>query len=233
MIPQSFIDDLLQRVDVVEVVGRHVKLRKGGANFSGLCPFHNEKSPSFTVSPTKQFYHCFGCGAHGTALGFLIEYSGLTFPEAVRDLAQSVGMSVPDTREHARVRADGGSPGGADDGTGGEAFDESRTRASVIIDALEVAAGFYRNALRGSQKAIGYLKRRGLTGEVAGRFGLGYAPDGWNGLQDAFADYRSPVLDDAGLVIVKDAAREAGGRDEGGPAEARPMPGCTTASAIA
>ena len=211
MIPQSFIDDLLQRVDVVEVVGRHVKLRKGGANFSGLCPFHNEKSPSFTVSPTKQFYHCFGCGAHGTALGFLIEYSGLTFPEAVRDLAQSVGVTVPDTREQTGSSAGSKAKPGADPA----AFDESRTRSSVIIEALEVAAGFYRNALRGSQKAIGYLKRRGLTGEVAARFGLGYAPDGWNALQGAFDDYRSPVLDDAGLVIVKDPAREADD-DEGG-----------------
>ena len=195
MIPQSFIDDLLQRVDVVDVVGRHVKLRKGGANLMGLCPFHNEKSPSFSVSPTKQFYHCFGCGAHGTALTFLVEYSGLTFPEAVRDLAQSAGMTVPDTRQQ-----DAGSGDGAPTADG---FDESRSRSSVIVDALEVAATFYRNALRGSQRAIGYLKQRGLTGEVAGRFGLGYAPDGWNGLQGAFEDYRSPVLGDAGLVIVK------------------------------
>ncbi len=197
MIPQSFIDDLLQRVDVVEVVGRHVKLRKGGANLMGLCPFHNEKSPSFSVSPTKQFYHCFGCGAHGTALTFLIEYSGFTFPEAVRDLAQSVGMTVPDTRAQAHEGSGGG------EAPGGEPFDESRTRASVIVDALEVAATFYRNALRGSQRAIGYLKNRGLTGEVAARFGLGYAPDGWNSLETAFDDYRSPVLGDAGLVIVK------------------------------
>ncbi len=197
MIPQSFIDDLLQRVDVVEVVGRHVKLRKGGANLMGLCPFHNEKSPSFSVSPTKQFYHCFGCGAHGTALTFLIEYSGFTFPDAVRDLAQSVGMTVPDTRAQAHEASGGG------EAPGGEPFDESRTRASVIVDALEVAATFYRNALRGSQRAIGYLKNRGLTGEVAARFGLGYAPDGWNSLETAFDDYRSPVLGDAGLVIVK------------------------------
>ena len=96
MIPQSFITDLLNRVDIVDVVGRYVQLKKGGANYMGLCPFHNEKSPSFTVSPTKQFYHCFGCGAHGTAIGFLIEYSGLGFVDAVKDLAQNVGMIVPD-----------------------------------------------------------------------------------------------------------------------------------------
>ena len=99
MIPQSFIQDLLNRVDIVDVVGRYVQLKKGGANFGGLCPFHNEKSPSFTVSPTKQFYHCFGCGAHGTAIGFLMEYSGVGFVEAVKDLAQGVGMAVPEQED--------------------------------------------------------------------------------------------------------------------------------------
>ncbi len=206
MIPQAFIDDLLQRIDVVEVVGRHVKLRKGGANYVGLCPFHNEKSPSFSVSPTKQFYHCFGCGAHGSALGFLIEYSGLTFPEAVRELAQSVGMRVPDTRAEARrVSIDH-----ADDG---EPFDPSRPAVSTtaMIDALETAGAFYRTALRGSTRAIDYLKQRGLTGEVAGRFGLGYAPEGWNALQAAFDDYRSAVLVEAGLVVAKGGDGAAGG----------------------
>ena len=96
VIPQSFITDLLNRVDIVDVVGKYVQLKKGGANYMGLCPFHNEKSPSFTVSPTKQFYHCFGCGAHGTSIGFLIEYSGMGFVDAVKDLAQNVGMVVPD-----------------------------------------------------------------------------------------------------------------------------------------
>ena len=223
MIPQAFIDDLLQRIDVVEIVGRHVKLRKGGANYSGLCPFHNEKSPSFTVSPTKQFYHCFGCGAHGTALGFLIEYSGLTFPEAVRDLAQSVGMAVPDDRATPRGErsashdpADGG--GERHDGDPGagadrEAFDPSRSRAAHIIAALETARSYYRNQLRGSPRAIDYLKRRGLTGEVAGRFGLGYAPDGWNGLETAFDDYRAPLLVDAGLVISKVSEASDGASD--------------------
>ena len=208
MIPQSFIDDLLQRVDVVEVVGRYVKLKKGGANYMGLCPFHNEKSPSFSVSPTKQFYHCFGCGAHGTAVGFLIEFSGLTFPEAVRDLAQSAGMTVPDTRGQAREL------GGAsvDGGDGTAAFDEPRSRATSLIEALEVAAGFYRHSLRGAPRAIDYLKSRGLTGEVAARFGMGYAPDGWNALQPVFDDYRCPVLVDAGLVISKDSA-DGGGHD--------------------
>jgi len=213
LIPQSFIDDLLQRVDVVEVVGRHVKLKKGGANYTGLCPFHNEKSPSFSVSPTKQFYHCFGCGAHGTALGFLIEYSGMSFPEAVRDLAQSVGMAVPETRGSQGGSNDGGSGANAYSGVdGNEPFDDSKSRVTAIIDALEAASGFYRNALRGSPRAIDYLKGRGLTGEVAARFALGYAPDGWQSLDAAFDDYRSPVLADAGLVIVKDDEGGAGGR---------------------
>ncbi len=222
MIPQSFLDDLLARVDVVDVVGRYVKLKKGGVNYMGLCPFHNEKSPSFSVSPTKQFYHCFGCGAHGSALTFMVEYSGLTFPEAVRDLAQSVGMIVPESTSSRRAEtSDGSQEGPQDGGEGGEVFDESRSRASSIIEALEAANGFYRQTLRGSQRAIDYLKKRGLTGEVAGRFGLGYAPDGWNGLQSVFDDYRSAVLVDAGLVIVKsgnESSEGAGGGESATPA---------------
>src|SRR5438270_11242402 len=105
MIPQSFIDDLLQRVDVVEIVGRHVKLRKGGANYSGLCPFHNEKSPSFSVSPAKQFYHCFGCGAHGNAIGFLMAYSALGYVDAVKELAGQAGMQVPESRPPTPLEA--------------------------------------------------------------------------------------------------------------------------------
>ena len=107
MIPHAFLQDLLNRVDIVDTVGRFVQLKKGGANFMGLCPFHNEKSPSFTVSPTKQFYHCFGCGAHGTAISFLMEHSGLTFPEAVRELAQSVGLTVPQEPSSFRGAGDG------------------------------------------------------------------------------------------------------------------------------
>ncbi|MGI9026410.1 MAG: DNA primase [Burkholderiaceae bacterium] len=203
MIPQSFIDDLLQRVDVHDVVGRYVKLKKAGANYLGLCPFHNEKSPSFTVSPTKQFYHCFGCGVHGTAISFLIEYSGLSFPEAVRELAQSVGMTVPDTRE-ARQGSSSGAPSDASTEGGGPSSGEMRSNSSAIIEALESATAWYRNALRHSERAIAYLKKRGLTGEIAARFGMGYAPDGWNNLREAFEDYRHPVLVDAGLVIAKD-----------------------------
>lgn len=192
MIPQSFIQDLLNRVDIVDVVGRYVQLKKGGANFMGLCPFHNEKSPSFTVSPTKQFYHCFGCGAHGTAIGFLIEYSGLGFVEAVKDLAQGVGMTVPDEdRLPPAQRA------------------EAQAKSLALSDVMAKASDFYRHQLRGAQHAITYLKNRGLTGEIAAKFGLGYAPEGWDSLRAVFPDYNAPALVEAGLVI--DKSDEAGG----------------------
>ncbi len=186
MIPQSFIQDLLNRVDIVDVVGRYVQLKKGGANFMGLCPFHNEKSPSFTVSPTKQFYHCFGCGAHGTAIGFLIEYSGLGFVEAVKDLAQGVGMTVPDEdRLPPAQRA------------------EVQAKSLALSDVMTKACDYYRHQLRGAQRAVVYLKNRGLTGEIAAKFGLGYAPEGWDNLRSVFPDYDIPALVETGLVIDK------------------------------
>src|SRR4051812_5309559 len=192
MIPQSFIQDLLNRVDIVDVVGRYVQLKKGGANFMGLCPFHNEKSPSFTVSPTKQFYHCFGCGAHGTAIGFLIEYSGLGFVEAVKDLAQNVGMIVPDQdRLPPAQRA------------------EVQAKSLALSEVMSKACDFYRHQLRGAQHAVAYLKKRGLTGEIAARFGLGYAPEGWDGLRAVFPDYDAAALVEAGVVI--DKSDEEGG----------------------
>ncbi len=187
MIPQSFIQDLLNRVDIVDVVGRYVQLKKGGANFSGLCPFHNEKSPSFTVSPTKQFYHCFGCGAHGTAVGFLMEFSGMGFVEAVKDLAQGVGMVVPEQEDRLppAQRA------------------EQQAKSLALSDAMTHACNFYRQQLRGARHAVDYLKGRGLTGEVAGRFWIGYAPDGWDSLRQVFPDYDNDALVEAGLVIDK------------------------------
>ena len=136
MIPQSFIQDLLSRVDIVDVVGRYVQLKKGGANYMGLCPFHNEKSPSFTVSPTKQFYHCFGCGAHGTAIGFLIEYSGVGFVDAVKDLAQNVGMAVPE----------------ADDKLPPAQRAEQQARSLALSDAMSQACDYYRKQLRGAPR---------------------------------------------------------------------------------
>jgi len=185
VIPQSFIADLLNRVDIVDVVGRYVQLKKGGANFQGLCPFHSEKSPSFTVSPTKQFYHCFGCGAHGTAIGFLIEYSGMGFVDAVKDLAQNVGMVVPeqDDKIPPAQRA------------------AQQQQSMALSDAMSKANEFYRAQLRLAPQAIGYLKGRGLTGEIAARFALGYSPSGWDGLKAVFPDYENPVLVEAGLII--------------------------------
>ena len=189
MIPQAFIQELLARVDVVDVVGRHVQLKKAGANYLGLCPFHGEKTPSFTVSPTKQFYHCFGCGAHGSAIGFLMEHSGLSYVEAIRDLAQSVGLSVPD-----------------EPGPGGEV----QRRDPGLLEVLSAAARFYKQRLKDSPRAIAYLKGRGLAGETAARFAIGYAPEGWRSLQAAVPDYASPALVEAGLVI--DAEGEGGAR---------------------
>jgi DNA primase len=186
LIPQSFIQDLLNRVDIVDVVGRYVQLKKGGANFMGLCPFHNEKSPSFTVSPTKQFYHCFGCGAHGTAIGFLIEYSGLGFVEAVKDLAQGVGMVVPE--QHHLPPAQRA---------------EVQAKSLALSEVMSKACDYYRQQLRGAQPAIAYLKKRGLTGEIAMKFGLGYAPDGWDNLRSVFSDYEANGLVEAGMVIEK------------------------------
>ena len=185
MIPQSFIADLLNRVDIVDVVGRYVQLKKGGANYQGLCPFHSEKSPSFTVSPTKQFYHCFGCGAHGTAIGFLIEYSGMGFVDAVKDLAQNVGMVVPeqDDKIPPAQRA------------------AQQQQSMALSDAMSKAAEFYKAQLRHAPQAIAYLKGRGLTGEIAARFALGYSPSGWDSLKAVFPDYDNPVLVEAGLII--------------------------------
>ena len=193
MIPQSFIQDLLARVDIVDVVGKHVQLKKGGANYMGLCPFHNEKSPSFTVSPTKQFYHCFGCGAHGTAIGFVMEFSGVSFPDAVRDLAQGLGMDVP---EENRIIP--------------ERRAEAQAKSMALSDVLGKACDFYRQQLKTAPQAIAYLKKRGLTGEIAARFGMGYAPDAWDSLRQVFPDYSAGALDEAGLVIDKSA--ESGGQ---------------------
>ena len=190
MIPQSFIDSLLQRVDIVELVGTHVQLKKAGANYSGLCPFHTEKSPSFTVSPSKQFYHCFGCGAHGTAIGFLIEHTGLSFPQAVEELARRSGLEVPREAEPS------------------EASKAPRELQARLQDRMLAAAKFYQRRLRESSEAIDYLKGRGITGETAARYHLGFAPEGWQPLQAVFGDYDHPDLAEAGLVI----ASEEGGR---------------------
>ncbi|MES2612428.1 MAG: DNA primase [Pseudomonadota bacterium] len=186
-IPQSFIQELLARTDVVEIVGRYVQLKKGGANFMGLCPFHGEKSPSFSVSPSKQFYHCFGCGKNGNAIGFLMDHAGMGFVEAVQDLAQQVGLQVPDDdisqQEKERAAA-------------------ARQKQATLTDVLEKAGDAYRRQLRESQRAIAYFKGRGVSGAVAKRYGLGYAPEGWRSLASVFPHYDDPLLEESGLVIV-------------------------------
>ena len=190
MIPAGFIQDLISRVDIVDIVGRHVQLKKAGINHKGLCPFHGEKSPSFIVSPSRQTYHCFGCGAHGNAVGFLMEHAGLAFPDAVRELAQQVGMTVPEDDSSPAER---------------ERAAAQKQRQATLTEVLAKACDHYRKELRGSPRAIDYLKRRGLSGEIAARFGLGYAPDGWRSLASAFPRYDDPLLEESGLVIAKPA----------------------------
>ena len=192
MIPESFIQDLLARVDVADVVGRYVQLRKGGANLLGLCPFHNEKSPSFTVSPTKQFYHCFGCGAHGTAITFLMEHTGASFPEAVRTLAGSVGMTVPEENRSPRQQAESA---------------RRKAETSRHTQVLDTAQAHYLRQLRASSAAIQYLKQRGLTGEIAAHFGLGWSGTDRHGLSKIFEHYDDPTLVEAGLVIESEDGR--------------------------
>jgi DNA primase len=192
MIPQSFIADLLNRIDIVEVVGRHVTLKKAGANYQGLCPFHNEKSPSFSVSPTKQFYHCFGCGAHGSAISFLMEHSGLTYVDAIEELARSAGLTVP--REERRPQDIA-----------------KQKQAMALSEVIGPAADWYKQQLKVTPRAIDYLKGRGLSGEIAKRFNLGYAPDSWQGLEAVFGAYSEDalanVLVEAGLIIQSDTKR--------------------------
>jgi DNA primase len=189
VIPPSFIQDLLARSDIVDVVGRHVTLKKAGINHKGLCPFHGEKSPSFIVSPSRQTYHCFGCGAHGNAIGFLMEHMGVGFVDAVRDLAQIQGMPVPEEQGDPAER---------------EKAKQIREKQQTLTDVLGKARTHWRGQLKQNRRAIDYLKGRGLTGEIAARFGLGYAPDGWKGLASAFPKYDDPLLVESGLVIVPD-----------------------------
>ena len=177
-IPQSFIDELVTRTDIVELIGEHVSLKKKGREFMACCPFHNEKTPSFTVSPDKQFYHCFGCGAHGTALGFLMDYERLEFLEAVEVLAQRAGLQVP---------RDANAP--------------PAQSHHKLLALLEAADAHFRSHLRKATVATGYLKDRGLSGEVAARFGLGFAPDSFDALLNALKPEASETeLLSSGLV---------------------------------
>ena len=187
MIPNDFIQTLLARVDIVDVVDRYVPLKKAGANYTACCPFHSEKTPSFTVSPSKQFYHCFGCGAHGTAIGFLMEYGGKSFPDAVEELARDAGLEVPRSVTPAE--------------------DARRVQGQDLTGLLLHAAKFYRTALKEAPRAIDYLNDRGLTGPIAVRFGIGYAPDEWQPLARVFPDYQDKALETAGLVVAGDAGK--------------------------
>ncbi|WP_136680205.1 DNA primase [Neptunomonas sp. XY-337] len=183
-IPQNFIDDLLARVNIVDIIDGRVKLKKAGKNYSGLCPFHQEKSPSFSVSPDKQFYYCFGCGAGGNAIGFLMEYERLDFPQAVEEVAKLVGVDVPR-----------------------EAQIDSKTPSQrAQLDILDQVSAYYEEMLKGhsdNQRAISYLTHRGLSGKVAKFFSLGYAPPGWSNLLQRFADsnQKKALLEESGMLI--------------------------------
>jgi DNA primase len=185
VIPDSFKQDLLHRVDIVDVIERYVPLKKGGANYQACCPFHTEKTPSFTVSPTKQFYHCFGCGAHGNAISFLMEYQGLGYVDAVKDLAESAGMKMPEFEPRAK---------------------KSESDPDLYA-VMERACDYYREQLKNAPRAIEYLKGRGLTGKIAARFGIGYAPDAWQNLQSVFPEYGDKALKEAGLVVDGEGGR--------------------------
>ena len=184
MIPKNFIQDLLNRLDIVDVIERYVPLKKAGANFIACCPFHNEKSPSFTVSQSKQFYHCFGCGAHGSAIGFVMEHAGMGYVDAIEDLARHAGLEVPHEQKSA-----------------GEFHPKI---APDLYEVMQTATKYYREQLKSSSRAIDYLKQRGLSGEIAAKFGIGYAPDGWQNLAAAFQNYQDNALSETGLVINGD-----------------------------
>ena len=187
LIPQSFIDDLLNRTDIVDVVSSRVQLKKAGKNYTACCPFHKEKTPSFSVSPDKQFYYCFGCGAGGNALGFLMDHDNLDFPQAVEDLAKAAGMEIP-REESGRERK------------------PRQPTDSPLYPLLTAAADFYRQALKSHparKAAVDYLKGRGLTGEIARDFGLGFAPPGWDNLFKHLSSdtLQQKAMIDAGLLI--------------------------------
>ena len=193
-IPQAFLDDLLDRVDIVEVIDRRVKLRKSGKNYTARCPFHEEKTPSFSVNPEKQFYYCFGCGAGGNALGFLMDYENLDFPRAVESLASSAGMEVP--REPANGPRDA----------------EREQTNKALYALLDEVARFYRGQLRNhpeAQRAVDYLKGRGLTGQIARDFDLGFAPPGWDNLMNTLGNSpeRVALLKDSGMLVENDQGR--------------------------
>ncbi|CAL7964089.1 DNA primase [Gammaproteobacteria bacterium] len=192
MIPQSFITDLLARIDIADIVGSRVKLRRTGGNLVGLCPFHTEKTPSFTVSQSKQFFHCFGCAAHGSAIGFIMQFEHLSFVEAVENLANQFGLAVPKTME-----------------------DGNQTRYAELYKATQQAAAFFERQLPHATQCVNYLKSRSFTGKICKKFCVGYAPNDWENLRPIYNN--SPIakqqLVDAGLLITKDNKTYARFRD--------------------
>src|SRR5262245_25717181 len=189
-IPQHFIDELIARADIVELIGSRVPLKKAGKEFKACCPFHGEKTPSFHVVPDKAFYHCFGCGVHGTAITFLMDHDHLSFVEAVEDLASRVGLDVPHEEEQPGARQAPPTEG--------------------LFAVLDKTAELYRHELKNSDRAIDYFKARGLTGDTAARFSLGYAPDAWDTVLQQFGSSEADRLRllQAGLVIERE--RKAG-----------------------
>ncbi len=189
LIPQAFIDDLLHRVDIVDVIDKRLTLKKTGRNYSACCPFHNEKTPSFSVQPERQFYYCFGCGNGGNAIGFVMEYDQVSFPEAVESLAGDAGIDVP--REESKATA------------------RKQSEHAKLLDTIERASKFYQYQIRhhdNRQAAVDYLKSRGVSGEIARDFGIGYAPPGWDNLLSALGTdaKEQSSLFKAGMVIQKD-----------------------------
>jgi len=183
-IPQAFIDDLLSRIDIVDVISPRVTMKKAGSNHMACCPFHNDSSPSFSVSQTKQFYYCFGCGEKGNAIGFLMAYENMHFVDAIETLADSIGLEVPRDQQSAKLVNDN----------------------RPLYSLMESVAEFYQNTLRESTEAIDYLKARGLSGETAKRFGIGFAPDGWDTLTNALPDAEEDLIK-TGMLIRKDQQR--------------------------
>ena len=187
-IPQHFIDDLLARADIVEIIGRRIPLKKAGREFQACCPFHSERTPSFTVSQTKQFYHCFGCGAHGTAISFLMEYDHLDFVDAIEDLAQQAGLEVEREQDGSNRPAQ---------------------REDNLYEIMRQAGAFYKQQLRShpqAEQAVQYLKQRGMSGEIAAEFGVGYALPGWDNLIKALGkdEASRKQLARAGMTIEHD-----------------------------
>jgi DNA primase len=186
-IPDAFIDDLLARADLVELIGARVPLKRQGKEYAACCPFHDERSPSFTVSPAKQFYHCFGCGAHGTAISFLMNYDRLEFLDAIDELAKQTGMEVPRDTVQRNANPDG----------------------QALFDAMAAASAFFQKQLLGSPKAQSYLDNRGVDTDIRVRFGIGYAPDGFNALRDALGTDQRQIglLERGGLFSRNDSGR--------------------------